>query len=103
MDILLTSGALAVPSSISELHLSSCMLSPGTPAAVQISIKGTRLAHPQQLIKGRSWRRMGEVCPQRIAATAEVQGARVAGFGDYDVTDTKFFTRLGPPSCSPPV
>jgi hypothetical protein len=103
MDTLLTSSPLAVPPSLSELHRSSRMLAPVTPAAVQISIKGARLAHPHQLIKDRSWRRMGEVCPQRIAATAEVQGARVAGFGDYDVTDTKFFTRLGPPSCSPPV
>jgi hypothetical protein len=103
MDTLLTSGSLAAPSSMSELHLSSRMLPSGTPAAVQISIKGTRLADPQQLIKDRSWRRMGEVCPQRIAATAEAQGARVAGSGDYDVTDIKFFTRLGPPSCSPPV
>ena len=103
MDTLLTSGVLAVPSSMAKLTLSSRMHTPGMPAAVQISIKGTRLAHPQQLIKDRSWRRMGEVCPQRIAATAETQGARVAGFGDYDVTDIKFFTRLGPPSCSPPV
>jgi hypothetical protein len=103
MDTLLTSGVLAVPSSMSKLTLSSRMLTPGMPAAVQISIKGTRLAHPQQLIKDRSWRRMGEVCPQRVAATAEAQGARVAGFGDYDVTDIKFFTRLGPHSCSPPV
>ena len=103
MDTLLTSGALAVPSSMPELHLSSRVLATGIPAAVQISIKGTRLAHPQQLVKDRSWRRMGEVCPQRMAATAEVQGARVAGSGDYDVTDIKFFTRLGPPSCSPPV
>ena len=102
MDTLLTSGALAVPSSMSKLTLSS-MLTPGMPAAVQISIKGTRLAHPQQLIKDRSWRRIGEVCPQRVAATAEAHGARVAAFGDYDVTDIKFFTRLGPPSCSPPV
>ena len=103
MDTLLTSGVLAVPSSMSDLTLSSPTLTPGTPAAVPISIKGTRLAHPQQLIKDRSWRGMGEVCPQRIAATAEAQGARVVGFGDYDVTDIKFFTRLGPPSCSPPV
>ena len=107
MDTLLTSGAVAVPSSTPELHLPSRMLAPATPAAVRISIKGARLAHPHQLIKDRSWRRMGEVCPQRVAATAEVQGARVAGYGDYDVTDIKFFTRffnrLGPPSCSPPV
>jgi hypothetical protein len=103
MDTLLTSGVPAGPSSMSELHLSSPMLLPGTRAAVQISTNGTRLAHPQQLIKDRSWRRMGEVCAQRIAATAEAQGACVAGFGDYDVTDIKFFNRLGRPSCSPPV
>ncbi|MGH3339663.1 MAG: hypothetical protein ACRDPL_12650 [Propionibacteriaceae bacterium] len=103
MEKLLTSGALAVPPSMSALHLSSRMLAPGTSAALQISIKGMRCPHPNQLIKDRSWRRMGDVCPQRMAVTAAVQGARVAGSGDYDVTDTKFFTRLGPPSCSPPV
>jgi hypothetical protein len=103
MDTLLTSGVLAVSSSMSKLTLSSRTLTPGTPGTVQSSIKGTRLTHPQQLVEDRSWRRMGEVCPQRIAATAEAQGARVAGFSDYDVTDIKFFTLLGPPSCSPPV
>jgi hypothetical protein len=103
MATLLTSGALAVPSIMPELRVSSRLLATGTPVAVQISIKGTRLAHPHQPVTDRNWRRMGGVCPQRMAATAEVQGARVAGSGDYDVTDTKFFTRLGPPSCSPPV
>jgi hypothetical protein len=103
VNMLLTSGAHAARLSMPDLHLSVRMLTPATPAAVQISINGTRLAHLHQPIIDRSWRRMGQVCPQRSAATAEVQGARVAGFGDYDVTDTKFSTRLGPPSCSPPV
>jgi hypothetical protein len=31
------------------------------------------------------------------------QGGRVAGFGGCDVTEMKFSTRVGPPSCSPPV
>ena len=50
----------------------------------------------------RNLRRMGELCPQ-LTAAADVQGGRIAGFGAYDVTDTKFSFRLGPPSCSPPV
>jgi hypothetical protein len=100
VDTLLSSSAHAARTSMPELHLSSCML---VPAAAQISIGGLRLAHLHQPIKGRNWRPVGEVCSQRIAMTAEIQGARVAGFGDYDVTDTKFSNRLGPPSCSPPV
>ena len=31
------------------------------------------------------------------------QGGAVAGFGGCDVTEMKFSTRVGPPSCSPPV
>ncbi len=32
------------------------------------------------------------------------QGATTVGFGGCDVTDTKkFSTRVGPPTCSPPV
>jgi hypothetical protein len=54
MDTLLTSGVLVAPSGMPEVHLSSRMLAPATPAAVQISIKGARLAHPHQLIKDRS-------------------------------------------------
>jgi hypothetical protein len=50
----------------------------------------------------RNPRRMGEVCPQ-LSAAANAQGGRIAGFGAYDVTNTKFSIRLGPPSCSPPV
>ena len=45
-----------------------------------------------------NWRIKGEVCHQPSA-----QGGRMAGYGAYDVTDTKFSTSMGPPSCSPPV
>jgi hypothetical protein len=45
------------------------------------------------------WRGKGELCPQG-AAMAAAQGGRIAG---YDVTDVKFSTQVGPPSCSPPV
>jgi hypothetical protein len=48
------------------------------------------------------WRVKGELCPQG-AAMAAAQGGRIAGYGAYDVTDTKFSTQWGPPSCSPPV
>jgi hypothetical protein len=50
-----------------------------------------------------NWRGKGEICPQRTLMAAATQGGRIAGFGAYDVTDNKFFTQMGPPSCSPPV
>jgi len=31
------------------------------------------------------------------------QGAGIVGMDDCDVTTIKFSTRMGPPSCSPPV
>jgi hypothetical protein len=91
-----------------ELQLTSRALMPTAPAVVQISLNGTRHSHLIQPIRNRmDWRhvgrRMGELCLLGSAAAADVQGARVAGFGGYDVTDTKFSIRLGPPSCSPPV
>jgi hypothetical protein len=49
-----------------------------------------------------NWRLRGEVCLQN-AVVAEAQGGRNAGYGAYDVTDSKFSTAVGPPSCSPPV
>jgi hypothetical protein len=104
VHILRTSGPVIARLSMPELLLSSRAFMPATPAVAQISLNGTRHAHRIQPITNRiSWRRRGELCLQTSAATADVQGARVAGFGDYDVTDTKFSTRLGPPSCSPPV
>jgi hypothetical protein len=49
-----------------------------------------------------SWPGAGTMSAQRPAAQQH-QGGAIAGFGRWDVTDTKFSTRLGPPSCSPPV
>ena len=91
-----------------ELQLTSRALMPAAPAVVPLSLNGTRQPHLIQPIRNRmDWRhvgrRMGELCLLGSAAAADVQGARVAGFGGYDVTDTKFSIRLGPPSCSPPV
>jgi hypothetical protein len=91
-----------------ELQLSVRALMPAAPAVVQISLNGTRHSHLVQPVRNRTdWRPtghlMGELCLQRSAAAADAQGARAAGFGGYDVTDTKFSIRLGPPSCSPPV
>jgi hypothetical protein len=104
VHILRTSGPVIARLTMPELLLSSRAFIPATPAVARITLDGTRHAHRIQPITGPiSWRRRGEFCPQSSAATADVQGARVAGFGDDDVTYTKFSTRLGPPSCSPPV
>jgi hypothetical protein len=48
------------------------------------------------------WPSVGVMSVQRPAAQQH-QGVALAGFGGCDVTDTKFSTRVGPPSCSPPV
>jgi hypothetical protein len=81
--------------SMSELRLSLRALMPVTPVM--------ELADSRPRAHLRNPRRMGEVCLQGAAQAADVQGGRIAGFGAYDVTDTKFSIRLGPPSCSPPV
>jgi hypothetical protein len=49
-----------------------------------------------------SWPVAGNMPAQRSAAQQH-QGGAIAGFGRWDVTDTKFSTRVGPHSCSPPV
>ena len=49
-----------------------------------------------------SWPVAGNMPAQRLAAQ-QYQGGAIAGFGRWDVTDTKFSTRVGPHSCSPPV
>jgi hypothetical protein len=49
-----------------------------------------------------SWPDAGDMSAQRPAAQQH-QGGANAGFGAWDVTDTKFSTRMGPHSCSPPV
>jgi hypothetical protein len=81
--------------SMSELRLSLRALMPVTPVM--------ELADSRPRAHLHNPRRMGEVCLQNAAQAADVQGGRIAGFGAYDVTDTKFSFRLGPPSCSPPV
>jgi hypothetical protein len=44
----------------------------------------------------------GAARPQAAWRIAD-QGVEIAGMGDCDVTTSKFSTRMGPPSCSPPV
>lgn len=44
----------------------------------------------------------GAAMPQAGWRNAD-QGAGIVEMGDCDVTTTKFSTRTGPPSCSPPV
>jgi hypothetical protein len=97
--IMRTSGADSAYVGMPEVQLSSLAPMPATPAVAQLSSSGTRHAQLLQPVTQRKWRGMGEVCLH----TADIQGACVAGFGDYDVTDTKFSIRLGPLSCSPPV
>jgi hypothetical protein len=52
---------------------------------------------------GFSWRLKGEICPQNAVMAAATQVGRIAGYGSPVVTDSKFSTSMGPPSCSPPV
>jgi hypothetical protein len=91
-----TIDARTVVLTMPELQ-SSHVLMPAMPAAAV-------LAHGRPRTPAvSSWRGKGEICPQRTLTAAATQGGRIAGFGAYDVTDTKFFTQMGPPSCSPPV
>jgi hypothetical protein len=83
-----------------QLSMSDLLLSLRAP--MPVAPVATELAYGRPRAHLRNLRRMGEVCPQ-LTAAADVQGGRIAGFGAYDVTDTKFSIRLGPPSCSPPV
>ena len=90
-----------------ELQLSVHALMPDTAAVTHPSASSQRLATPAHLrhrmINRTNWRGVGEVCVQSIEAAAAAQGGRNAGPGAYDVTDSKFSTSMGPPSCSPPV
>jgi len=106
-----TCGVRAVQLTVPELQLSSrslvsAMPAPDMPAldmpAAASLTRGRPHAHlRQQTTKLISWRGKGEVCPQ--PTTTAVQGGRIAGYGAYDVTDSKFSTKWRPPSCSPPV
>jgi hypothetical protein len=81
--------------SMSELRLSLRALTPVAPV--------TELAYGRPRAHLSNPRHMGQVCLQSAVKAADGQGGRIAGSGAYDVTDTKFSFRLGPPSCSPPV
>jgi len=59
-------------------------------------------AHPAQLTQV-SWPQMGMASAWSEISTQHDQGGRIVGIGGCDVTDNKFSTRVGPPSCSPPV
>ena len=59
-------------------------------------------ARTAQMIGQISWPSAGLMSVQDQAAP-QFQDGHFADFGGCDVTDTKFSTRLGPPSCSPPV
>jgi hypothetical protein len=81
---------------------SSHVLMPARPAVADLARSGhAHLRHP--MTDGARWRGKGEVCPQPALTAAATEGGRIAGFGAYDVTDTKFSSQMGPPSCSPPV
>ena len=73
-----------------------------------VSLAGpARIAEPTaarsaQMIGQISWPSAG-LMPVPTQAAPQHQDGRFADFGGCDVTDTKFSTRLGPPSCSPPV
>ncbi|HLL63127.1 MAG TPA: hypothetical protein VK401_08755 [Propionibacteriaceae bacterium] len=73
-----------------------------------VSLAGpARIAEPTaartpQMIGQISWPSAG-LMPVSNQAAPQHQDGRFADFGGCDVTDTKFSTRLGPPSCSPPV
>ena len=59
-------------------------------------------ARPAQMIGQISWPSVG-IMPVPTQAAPQHQDGPFADFGGCYVTDTKFSTRLGPPSCSPPV
>ena len=65
-------------------------------------IAGPATARTAQMIGQISWPSAG-LMPVPTQAAPQHQDGRFADFGGCDVTDTKFSTRLGPPSCSPPV
>lgn len=103
MNIEQTSSARTVQLTLPELQLSSRALMPDA-AVVTDLVHGRPRAHLRRPTLNRTnWRGMGEVCVTGSKAAGLTQGGRIAGYGAYDVTDSKFSTNMGPPSCSPPV
>ena len=103
MNIEQTSSACTVQLPLPELQLSSRALMPDA-AVVTDFVNGRPRAHLRRPMLNRTnWRGVGEVCVTGSKAAGLTQGGRIAGYGAYDVTDSKFSTNMGPPSCSPPV
>ena len=102
MDSNRSSGVPTVVLTMLELQSSRVFMA-AMPAVADLSSgrPHASLCHPMANESG--WRGRGEVCPQSTVTAAASQGGRIAGYGAYDVTDTKFSTNMGPPSCSPPV
>lgn len=102
MDSDRSSGVSTVVLTMPGLQ-SSRVFVPAMPAVADL-LSGRPHADLRHLMtNGSRWRGNGEVCPQSTVMAAATQGGRIAGYGAYDVTDTKFSTNMGPPSCSPPV
>ena len=101
------SDTRTVQLTLPELRPCLRALMPDTAVVTHLSTSSQRMwtrAHlGHRTINRTDWRGMGEVCVQSIKAAAVAQGGRNAGPGAYDVTDSKFSTSVGPPSCSPPV
>jgi hypothetical protein len=65
-------------------------------------VEPTHARIAQMLVNPSNWPSAG-IMPAQPAAAQQHQGGALAGLGKWDVTDTTFSTRVGPPSCSPPV
>jgi hypothetical protein len=101
VDIARTNSVCTVGLTMPEL-LSLRALMPVVPVVgVSRGRPHSHVDHP--MTNAINWRGKGELCLQGNAAGAVAQGGRMAGSGAYDVTDTKFSSSMGPPSCSPPV
>ena len=81
-----------------EFRLPSLVSLPGRSRVAETT--QTRTA--QMIANPIGWPSAG-IMPAQGLAAQQHQGGALAGFGGCNVTDTKFSTRVGPPSCSPPV
>ena len=81
-----------------EFRLPSLVSRPGRARIVE----PTHARTAQMIANPISWSSAGFM-PDQGPAAQQHQGGAFAGLGGCDVTDTKFSTRVGPPSCSPPV
>jgi hypothetical protein len=79
-------------------RLPSLVSRPGRPRIVE----PTHARVAQTVADQTTWPSAGNMPVQR-PASQQHQGGALTGFGGCDVTDTKFSTRVGPHSCSPPV